>query len=104
LADGLFHVATWTVTLAGSVVAVKAWRDGRLAPPWMAHVGGLLIGWGFFNLLDSGNHFILGVHHVRDDLGGPVGWDIGFLVFALVLIAAGWALVSRSRGRPSARQ
>ena len=96
LADGLFHAATWTVTLVGSLAAVRAWRAGGLAPPWLAHLGGLLAGWGVFNLVDSANHFVLGLHHVRDDLGGPVGWDVGFLVFALLLIAIGAALV---RGR-----
>jgi uncharacterized membrane protein len=35
------------------------------------------------------DHQVLGVHHVRDDLGGPLGWDLGFLAFGLLLIAAG---------------
>ena len=38
------------------------------------------------------DHQILGIHHVRDDLGSPLGWDIGFLVFGVVLIAVGLAL------------
>jgi uncharacterized membrane protein len=95
LADGIFHAVTWALTFGGTVAAVKAWRDGRLAPPWVVHAGGLLMGWGLFNLADSANHFVLGLHHVRDDLGGPVGWDVGFLVFALALIAAGWAMTRR---------
>lgn len=92
LADGIFHAVTWIVTLAGSFLAVRAWRPGDLAPPWLAHIGGLIAGWGIFNVLDSANHFILGLHHIRDDLGGPVGWDIGFLVFALALVAIGAAM------------
>jgi uncharacterized membrane protein len=95
LADGVFHAVTWTVTLIGSLAAVNAWRNGELAPPWRAHAGALLAGWGLFNVVDSANHFLLGLHHVRDDLGGPVGWDLGFLVFAVALIAAGAALVRR---------
>ncbi len=103
LADGIFHAVTWTVTLIGSLVAVSAWRRGVLAPPWSVHMGALLAGWGIFNLLDSANHFILGVHHIRDDLGGPLGWDIGFLVFALALIAAGWLMIrSAPPPRPNA--
>ena len=38
------------------------------------------------------DHQILGVHHVRDDLGGPLSWDIGFLVFGVLLIVSGWSL------------
>jgi uncharacterized membrane protein len=100
-ADGVFHAVTWLVTLAGTLVAVQAWRRGDLAPPWRAHAGALLAGWGIFNLLDSANHFVLGLHHIRDDLGGPVEWDLGFLAFAPALIATGWALIrSATAGQP----
>ena len=103
LADGIFHAVTWMFTLAGSLVAVRTWRRGELAPAWLAHAGALLAGWGIFNVLDSANHFILGVHHIRDDLGGPVGWDVGFLVFAFALIGAGWLMIrSAPPGRPNA--
>ena len=93
LADGIFHAATWLVTFGGTLAAVRAWRLGELAPPCRGHFGGLLGGWGLFDLVDSANHFILGLHHIRDDLGGPLGWDVAFLVFALALIAAGAGLV-----------
>ena len=102
LADGIFHAVTWLVTLVGSLAAVRAWRAGELAPPWRAHVGALLAGWGIFNLLDSVNHFVTGLHHIRDDLGGPLGWDLGFLVFALALLAAGAALMRASVRAPRA--
>jgi uncharacterized membrane protein len=104
LADGAFHAVAWLVAMAGSLVAVRAWRDGRLAPPWLAHTGALLLGWGIFNLLDSLNHFVFGLHHIRDDLGGPLGWDLGFLAFALVLIATGWTAIHVAlRRRPAPR-
>ena len=38
------------------------------------------------------DHQILGVHHVRDDLGGPLSWDIGFQIFGVLLIVGGWSL------------
>jgi uncharacterized membrane protein len=96
LADGLFHVATWLLVIAGSVALLRAWQRGELAPPWGMHLGLLLAGWGVFNLVDGVvNHHLLGVHHVRDDLGGPLAWDLGWLAFAVVLIAAGAALVRR---------
>jgi len=38
------------------------------------------------------DHQILGIHHVRDDLGGPIGWDIGFLIFGALLIVVGLAM------------
>ncbi|HLS46814.1 MAG TPA: DUF2243 domain-containing protein [Ornithinicoccus sp.] len=93
LADGFFHVATWFLVLAGSITAVKAWRDGRLAPSWSFHFGLLLTGWGIFNLVEGiVNHQILGIHHVRDDIGAPLSWDIAFLLFGALLVVGGWAL------------
>ncbi|MGH3365155.1 MAG: DUF2243 domain-containing protein [Nocardioidaceae bacterium] len=41
------------------------------------------------------DHQILGVHHVRDDLGGPLSWDIGFLVLGVGLVVGGWLLHQR---------
>lgn len=102
LADGIFHAATWLFVLAGTVLAVRAWQQGRLAPPWRLHLGGLLAGWGGFNLCEGlVDHHILGLHHVRDDLGGPLGWDLGFLAFGALLLAAGVAMIrsARSPGR-----
>jgi uncharacterized membrane protein len=103
LADGFFHVATWVVVMAGTIVSVRAWQRGQLAPPWRFHFGGLLLGWGLFNLAEGLiDHQILGVHHVRDDLGGPIGWDLGFLAFGAVLAGVGWALTRVERSAPSA--
>ena len=96
LADGLFHAATWCFVLAGSLTAVRAWQQGRLAPNWRFHLGLMSVGWGVFNVVEGTvDHLILGVHHVRDDLGGPLSWDLGFLAFGVLLIVAGW-LVHRS--------
>jgi uncharacterized membrane protein len=59
-----------------------------------------LIGWGAFNLVEGViDHHILGIHHVGDDLGAPIGWDIGFLVFGAALVAVGWAMVQSGRSR-----
>ena len=99
LADGLFHAATWIFLLIGTLAAVHAWQRRRLAPPWRTHVGLLLAGWGAFNLVEGlVDHQILGIHHVRDDLGGPLAWDIGFLAFGALLVLVGAALTA-SGGR-----
>jgi uncharacterized membrane protein len=97
LADGLFHVATWICVAVGSWLMYRAWVEGRIAPPWRTHVGLLLCGWGAFNLVEGVvDHQLLGVHHVRDDLGGPLGWDLAFLAFGALLVAAGWRLQRRA--------
>jgi uncharacterized membrane protein len=98
LADGFFHLATWVALMAGTIIAMRAWQRGELAPPWRTYFGGMLIGWGAFNLIEGLiDHHLLGVHHVRDDIGAPLGWDLGFLTFGLLLVIAGWTLVQSGR-------
>lgn len=93
LADGFFHVATWVFVLVGMLGLVAAWQQGRRAPSWRFQLGLLLAGWGIFNLVEGLiDHQLLGVHHVRDDLSGPLSWDIGFLVLGALLLVGGWAL------------
>lgn len=53
LADGFFHVATWLFLLTASVVAIRSWQQGRLAPSWRFHFGLVLAGWGIFNLVEG---------------------------------------------------
>jgi uncharacterized membrane protein len=67
---------------------------GPPRPALRAHLGLLLAGWGIFNVVEGLiDHEILGIHHVRDDLGGPIGWDLGFLAFGALLILVGAAMV-----------
>ncbi|MHC9294862.1 DUF2243 domain-containing protein [Mycobacterium sp. LTG2003] len=96
VADGFFHVATWLLVTAGATMTVVSWRQGRLAPNWSFHIGLLLLGWGIFNVVEGLiDHQLLQVHHVRDDLGGPLSWDLGFLVFGALLVVIGWLLYRR---------
>ncbi|HSU02247.1 MAG TPA: DUF2243 domain-containing protein [Nocardioides sp.] len=99
LADGFFHLFSWLVVVGASVVTLAQWRQGRLPPSWRFHLGGVLAGWGGFNVVEGlVDHQLLGVHHVRDDLGGPLAWDLGFLVLGVALVVGGW-LLARSGSR-----
>lgn len=94
LADGFFHLVTWFVVAGASIVTLAQWRQGRLPPSWRFHLGGVLAGWGGFNLVEGlVDHQLLGVHHVRDDLGGPLAWDLGFLALGAALVLVGWLLM-----------
>jgi uncharacterized membrane protein len=93
LLDGFFHLATWLLVAVGVGLMVRAWQRGDLAPPWRAHIGLMLVGWGLFNLVEGLiDHQLLGLHHVRDDLGAPLGWDLAFLGLRALLVGAGLAL------------
>lgn len=96
--DGLFHAVTWIFTAVGLVLVHRAVRSGR---GWSGRrlLGGLLIGWGAFNLVEGIiDHHLLGVHHVREAAANPFLWDVGFLVLGALLVAGGYAL---SQSRPS---
>jgi uncharacterized membrane protein len=86
--DGLFHLFCLLLVLAGIVLL------NRAAPlPARALWGGLLGGWGVFNLVEGVvDHLVLGVHHVRQ---GPseLAWDLGFLALGAVLALSGFGLV-----------
>ncbi len=99
LVDGLFHSVTWLFVAVGLWLMVRAWQAGQLAPAWRVQLGLLLVGWGGFNVVEGLiDHQLLGIHHVRDDLGGPLGWDLAFLASGVALSAAGWSL-TRTRAR-----
>lgn len=96
LADGFFHLATWSLVLAAVIATVANWRRGRLAPSWNFQLGLMAFGWGVFNVVEGlVDHQLLGIHHVRDDLGGPLAWDIGFLIFGALLMGIGWVAYGR---------
>ena len=108
LADGFFHLATWFLVVGAMLMTVRAWQRGELAPPWRAHFGMLLAGWGVFNLVEGlVDHQLLGIPHVRDDLGAPLGWDLGFLAFGALLVVVGLTLarpVARRGGQAATRR
>jgi uncharacterized membrane protein len=95
--DGLFHVATWVLTLSGVFVlwssdgARHDYGGGRTV------VGGLLLGWGLFNVVEGViDHHLLNLHHVRP---GPdeLLYDLAFLAWGGIMLAAGtWLIRSRT--------
>ncbi|MFP5311372.1 MAG: DUF2243 domain-containing protein [Actinomycetes bacterium] len=97
LADGVFHGGMWVLVATAAILALRARRNGTLSPSWTFHLGLVLLGWGVFNVVEGlVDHQLLGIHHVRDDLGGPLAWDLGFLALSVVLAAAGWLLYRRA--------
>jgi uncharacterized membrane protein len=91
--DGLFHAFTWLMTSLG---VWRLWRAGqRTDVVWSARtfVGSLVLGWGLFNFIEGlVDHQLLGIHHVHPG-EGQLAWDLGFLAFGLLQIAAGFASI-----------
>lgn len=96
--DGVFHAATYGLTVLGLALLVRAWRIPSTPPSGRALVGSVVLGWGLFNFVEGlVNHHLLGLHHVWPNGPGPVLlWDVAFLLWGLLFIAAGYALTRRS--------
>jgi uncharacterized membrane protein len=101
--DGLFHAFTWTMVSLG---LWRLWIAGKRPDvPWSTQtfVGSLAIGWGLFNFIEGMiDHQILGVHHVHPG-DGQLVWDLGYLAFGIIAIAAGCVLVHAGRGDMTSR-
>jgi len=91
--DGVFHTFTWLTILIGlATLYSRVTTDRREVFTARALWGWILVGWGLFNLVEGiVDHHILGIHHVRTG-AHQTAWDIGFLAFGGLLIAAGHAL------------
>jgi uncharacterized membrane protein len=89
----------WVLVVAAAALTIRARQQGRLSGRWNFHAGLVLAGWGVFNIVEGlVNHQLLQIHHVRDDLGGPLAWDLGFLGVSVALAVGGWLLF---RGSPT---
>jgi len=96
--DGLFHAATWTLTLIGVIMLFRAGE--RRAGSWSgtAFVGALFLGWGLFNLIEGLiDHHLLNIHHVVEKLGTS-GFDYGFLASGVIFVAGGGLAIRSSHG------
>ena len=102
--DGIFHSVTWIAVLVGVGLLWRLERRYDMRWSW-ALAGALLMGWGGFNLVEGIiDHHILGVHHVRDDLGAPLEWDLGFLAWGAVFLAGGYGLVKMGERNAAAQE
>jgi uncharacterized membrane protein len=99
LADGAFHAATYVFTAAGLFVLWRALRGPRGRVTGWYLIGAMIMGWGIFNLVEGlVNHHLLGIHHVREDVPTEqwLLWDLGFLLWGLLMVAGGWWLTKRN--------
>lgn len=103
LADGLFHVFVYALTALGLWLLWRA-RAGLDQPGASRKVaGGVLLGFGVWNLVDVGFfHWILGIHRIRVNVDNPLLYDLAwFVLLGILVAAAGWAVLrgqSHSRG------
>jgi uncharacterized membrane protein len=95
LGDGLFHAATWVVTVTGVFVLLVSDGARHEEGALTRFIGGLLVGWGLFNVVEGlVDHHLLDLHHVRPGPDQAV-YDIGFLLWGAGMFVIGWVLTRR---------
>jgi uncharacterized membrane protein len=94
LADGLFHVAMYLVTATGIWLL---WRRRDSLGDYRTVVGGALLGFGLWNLIDVGFfHWILGIHRIRIDVPDPMVYDVSWLVLlGIAPMIVAWLMLRR---------
>lgn len=95
--DGLFHALDWVLTVVGVALLWRAGGRDDVPKSTPTFVGSILLGFGLFNVVEGLiDHQILGIHHVKP---GPnqLAWDVGFLIFGVLLVVIGWLMIKSSK-------
>jgi uncharacterized membrane protein len=92
--DGIFHAVTLLVTLVGVVMLWKLLRRTDINRSGNVLAGGLIGGWGLFNIVEGFfDHHLLKLHNVREVTPDKELWNYGFLLFSVLLLVVGFTLV-----------
>ncbi|TXK37014.1 DUF2243 domain-containing protein [Pontibacter qinzhouensis] len=98
--DGIFHSFTWLTTAAG---IYRLWRLVFTRKALLSNklfAGGLLLGWGLFNVVEGIlDHHVLVLHNVRELSANTDAWNYGFLILSFLMLAAGWFMIQAERKR-----
>jgi uncharacterized membrane protein len=101
--DGVFHAAAWVVTIAGVFALMSSDGARNEEGGTRTLIGGMFVGWGLFNTVEGLiDHQLLNLHHVRP---GPdeILYDVGYLVWGVVMLAVGVGLVRQASRRRVSR-
>ncbi len=94
--DGIFHFFCWAVVLIGIILMWKLMFRRDLNRSGTLLSGGLLLGWGLFNLVEGLlDHHLLKLHFVRQRSFNPDNENYLFLGASVIILLFGWFLVSK---------
>lgn len=90
LTDGIFHAAMYGIGLLGLWVLWRARREFASDGSGKRFASGLLIGFGIWHLADAiVNHWLLGLHHIREGSPSWLSFDLAFFALGLACVALG---------------
>ncbi len=100
-ADGVFDAIAWVLVAIGVAALWSAFGKPGSLPSTKAFCGYLLLGWGWFNLVEGlVNHELLGLHHLHDLPAYVPAYDWGYLLIGGAGFIAAGILFAR---KPSPR-
>lgn len=96
--DGMFHAFVWIVAMTGIVMLWSAMKDPATNMSIKLFAGGLILGWGLFNIVEGIlDHHLFVLHNVREVSENPFSWNFGFLGLSVVMLVKGWQLIKNGR-------
>lgn len=96
--DGMFHAFVWLVTFIGILLLWKAVKDPQVNLSNRLFTGGLLFGWGLFNVVEGIiDHQLLVLHRVRELSNNPELYNYGFLIISIIMLIVGWLMIKSGR-------
>lgn len=105
LMDGVFHVAMYAI---GAIGLWLLWQSrAQFSAPGSGRrfASTLFIGFGAWHLLDAVlNHWILGLHHIKENDPNWLAWDLAFFCLGLVSTGIGLLLHYRTPGNGNGRR
>jgi uncharacterized membrane protein len=96
--DGIFHAFTLMVTITGIILLWVISKRNNIDKSGNLLAGGLLVGFGLFNLLEGiADHQVLKLHNVREITPDKEAWNLGFLAVSIVLIIIGLLVAKQKK-------
>jgi uncharacterized membrane protein len=101
--DGIFHAVAFAVTFVGVIQLWKLLHRTDIDRSGNLFAGGLIAGWGLFNVVEGiFDHHLLKLHNVREVTPDKATWNYGFLIFSVLLLIIGFALARVKNQKPKA--
>jgi uncharacterized membrane protein len=96
--DGIFHAFCLVVVLVGVVLLWKLLWRSDIARSGNLFAGGMLLGWGVFNIIEGViDHHLLKLHNVREVALNVPAWNWGFLALSVLLIIVGYGMINKRK-------
>ncbi len=98
--DGIFHLFTLLATIVGVYLLWRLFKKDNINASGYLFTGGILAGWGLFNLIEGIiNHHILKIHNVRELVANKDLWNYGFLFLGVLLLITGWLIIQKGKNK-----